>query len=65
MSEIFKWFQCGSMVVVALILGRWFDLERKKSEVQGKPWYTAWLSTPGIMIIIIISGFIIIKKVFP
>ncbi|MBU0993454.1 MAG: hypothetical protein KJ737_13245 [Proteobacteria bacterium] len=50
--------------MAALILGKWFDSERKKLMAQRKPWYAPWLSIPGILIILIICMFLAIRQFF-
>lgn len=62
LDEILKWIQMLSVVIAALFLGRWFDQERKKSEAAGDPWYTPWRSVPGILIIVVICFFLVLKK---
>ena len=62
LPEILKWAQMISVVIAALILGRWFDRERKKSEANGEPWYKPWRSIPGILIIVVICFLIVLAK---
>jgi hypothetical protein len=45
-----------AVFLAAIMLGNWFSLEAKKCKVKGEPFYKAYLTPPGIMIIIIIFG---------
>ena len=52
----------GSSIVVALklvcallaamVIGNWFLSELKKSQQRKAPWYTPYISIPGILIIV-------------
>jgi hypothetical protein len=33
------------------MIGNWFLREIKKAQLKGKPWYMAYLSIPGLLII--------------
>jgi hypothetical protein len=50
-----------AIFAAAVILGRWFDKERKISQAKGLPWHTPWLSAPGILIIIILALLIVAR----
>jgi hypothetical protein len=39
------------VVLGAAILGNWFLAELKKSQHKKLPWYTAYLSPPGLLIL--------------
>jgi len=41
-------------LAAAAILGNWFLAEARKSKILGKPWYATYLSTPGIIILLLI-----------
>jgi len=47
--------------VAALILGNWFFKELQKARALGKPWYTPYLTTPGILIIAILAVLVSIR----
>ena len=47
--------------VAALILGNWFFKELKKAKAQGKPWYAPYLTTPAIVIAVILIALIAIR----
>jgi hypothetical protein len=40
-----------SVLLGAAILGNWFLSEFKKSRRRNLPWYTAYLSPPGLLIL--------------
>ncbi|MFZ5571573.1 MAG: hypothetical protein ACOZF0_14320 [Thermodesulfobacteriota bacterium] len=50
-----------AVLLAALILGRWFDQERKRLRAQGLPWHHAWRTTPGVIIIICIGLLIALR----
>jgi hypothetical protein len=39
------------VVLAAAVLGNWFLSEFKKSRRRNLPWYTAYLSPPGLLIL--------------
>ena len=41
-------------LVAAILVGNWFMSEVKKARVKGAPWYQAYLSIPGLLIILVI-----------
>jgi hypothetical protein len=43
-----------SVLIAAVILGNWYLAEYKKARIAGLPWYRAYFSLPGILIVIII-----------
>jgi hypothetical protein len=43
-----------SVLIAAVILGNWYLAEYKKARMAGLPWYRAYFSLPGILIVIII-----------
>ncbi len=40
------------ILVAAILLGNWFLSELKRANATGKPWYTAYLSIPGLLILL-------------
>jgi hypothetical protein len=50
-----------AVFIAAVILGGWFDKERKISRAKGLPWHAPWLSTPGILIMIIFALLIAVR----
>lgn len=43
-----------AILAAAILLGNWFQSEVKKSKRNGDPWFTPYLSAPGVLILIII-----------
>lgn len=39
-----------AVLIAALIIGNWFLNEFKKAHAAGKPWYSAYLTLPGLLI---------------
>ena len=42
------------VVIAAVLLGNWFLKEVKRAKLANKPWYTPYLTIPGILVIIIV-----------
>jgi len=42
------------VLAAAAILGNWFLTEVRKSKILGRPWYAAYWSIPGIVIILLV-----------
>ena len=42
------------ILIAAILLGNWFLAELKRANATGKPWYTAYLSIPGLLIVLAI-----------
>ena len=40
------------VLVAAIFLGNWFFSEVRKAKTAGKPWYSPYLTIPGILILI-------------
>lgn len=64
MPDIVQWIKFGAVFAAALVLGKWFDNERKKSMAQGKSWWAPWGTIPGIIILIIIALILSIRFFF-
>jgi len=47
--------------VAALILGNWFFKELQKARALGKPWYAPYLTTPAIMIVVILIALVSVR----
>ena len=39
-------------LVAAILVGNWFMSEVKKARFKGAPWYQAYVSIPGLLIIL-------------
>jgi len=42
------------ILIAAILLGNWFLSELKRANATGKPWYTAYISAPGLLILLAI-----------
>lgn len=40
-----------AVLVAASLVGNWYLAEAKKKRVRGEPWYSPYLSLPGLIII--------------
>ena len=52
MSNLINILKLIAILVAAIMLGNWFLAEVRKGRLKGKPWYHAYVSTPGILIIL-------------
>jgi hypothetical protein len=50
-----------SVLVAAILIGTWFLDEIKQTKLNNLPWYTPYLSFPGIIIIIALTIPIMIR----
>ena len=39
-------------MLAAILIGNWFLTELKQANAAGKPWYAAYLSPPGLLILL-------------
>jgi len=44
-----------AVLAAAIILGNWFLAEMKRARLAGAPWYKAYLTLPGVLIVIALS----------
>jgi uncharacterized protein HemY len=51
---LIKNLQYLSVLIAAIILGNWYLSEYKKARIAGLPWYRAYFSLPGILIVALI-----------
>lgn len=42
------------VLIAAMILGNWFLAELKRSRIAGKPWYAAYCTLPGMLVIAVV-----------
>lgn len=40
------------VLLAALLLGNWFLAEARKAKAADKPWYAAYLTIPGILVLV-------------
>ncbi|MCX5883059.1 MAG: hypothetical protein NTU74_15040 [Deltaproteobacteria bacterium] len=52
MSTVISLFKMAAVLLAASFLGNWFLSELKKARVLQKPWYTPYLTLPGLLMII-------------
>ncbi|MFH0998262.1 MAG: hypothetical protein V1844_22580 [Pseudomonadota bacterium] len=54
MSAVISLLKMAAVLLAASFLGNWFLSELKKARVLQKPWYTPYLTLPGLLMIIAI-----------
>lgn len=52
------------ILVAAFFLGNWFLSEAKKAKAARKPWYTPYLTVPGILILIVFLIPIVLNLIY-
>jgi len=45
-----------ALLIAAAIIGQWYLSEVKKAKAAKAPWYTPYMTIPGIMVILIVIG---------
>ena len=63
MQGLTSLFKMIAVVVAAMVIGNWFLSELKKARAIGAPWYRAYLTIPGILIILALLSPIILQLV--
>ena len=51
-STLIQILKLIAILVAAIMIGNWFLAEVREGRLKGKPWYHAYFSTPGILILI-------------
>jgi hypothetical protein len=51
MTSLIDAVKIVAVLLGAALLGNWFLSELKKSRRRGLPWYSAYLSPPGLLIL--------------
>jgi hypothetical protein len=59
MDALIQLLKVCAILVASAMLGNWFLSEVKASKRRGAPWYTPYVSIPGIIVI----GFIILAPI--
>lgn len=54
MEKIVSFIKIIPILIAAILLGNWFLAEIKRANATGKPWYTAYISAPGLLILVAI-----------
>jgi hypothetical protein len=52
LSAVISLLKMAAVLLAASFLGNWFLSELKKARAFQKPWYTPYLTPPGLLIII-------------
>lgn len=51
-----------SVLVAAVLLGRWYLSEARRLKALRRPWYMVYFSIPGLIILAIIIGLPLLSK---
>ena len=51
MSHLSEALKLAAVLAAAALLGNWFLAELRKARRRNLPWYTAYLSPPGLLIL--------------
>ena len=54
MEQIVNLVKIIPILIAAILLGNWFLAELKRANKTGKPWYAAYVSAPGLLILLAI-----------
>jgi len=54
LPAIIKILKIVAVLIAAVLIGNWFMSEFRKAQAGGKPWYYAYLSPPGLLILAVI-----------
>ena len=54
MANIVQILKIIPILIAAILLGNWFLAELKRANATDKPWYSAYLSIPGLLILLAI-----------
>jgi hypothetical protein len=52
MENIIYYLKIIPILLAAILIGNWFLAELKRANATGKPWYAAYLSPPGLLILV-------------
>ncbi len=53
MNVVVQIIKMAAVLIAAIMLGNWFFQEVKSARARQKPWYTPYLTPPGIAILMI------------
>lgn len=53
MQTVFDILRLLAVLAAAVLLGNWFIAEVRQARKLRKPWYAPYLSTPGLLILIL------------
>lgn len=54
MQKIVEILKIIPILIAAVLLGNWFLAELKRANAAGAPWYKAYISIPGVLILLAI-----------
>jgi hypothetical protein len=54
MAALLELMKVCAVLIASAMLGNWFLSEVKASKKKGAPWYTPYMSIPGIIVICLI-----------
>ena len=54
MENIVQILKIIPILIAAILIGNWFLAELKRANATDKPWYSAYLSIPGLLILLAI-----------
>lgn len=57
MNSLLLILKAVAVLIGASMLGNWFLAELRSAKRKGLPWYTAYMSPPGILIVIVVILF--------
>lgn len=52
MASLIQAVKIVSILAGAILLGQWFLTEVKRARRMNRPWYSAYLTPPGILVLI-------------
>jgi hypothetical protein len=55
LTALISLLKMAAVLLAASFLGNWFLSELKKARALQKPWYTPYLTPPGLLILVAIS----------
>jgi len=61
MAWLLPLLKAAAVLAAAGFVGNWFLSELRRARAQKKPWYTPYLSIPGLLIILAILLPVILK----
>jgi len=54
MKDIVYIIKIIPILIAAILIGNWFLAELKRANATDKPWYAAYISIPGLLILLVI-----------
>jgi hypothetical protein len=65
MENIVSILKIIPILIAAMLLGNWFLAELKRANATDKPWYTAYISPPGLLILLAVLVIPIVLWLMP